>query len=397
MRTLHNIITKPLTIALLIIAFTLPKAFSAKSDIPTLKKITKNGVTVEYLPHLESLAKQIHPWLCQKLKDNPFDYHRDYKNLEDNQDEIVKFIEQQLAFDKPSKSLKPSMNKVLHKFQNAGKLFPDFSYIQLWLKDDLKKYLDGGGQIPGYQYTPGPDGHNQLTMGKEFSTSNIKDSKPIEFRSPLMPVILKTNKSTEYLSEAKKTIESNIDNISKATFLPLSVLLKSISEMAVQEQSNPPMRLIRWFNSGTSGYLTWRILKDFVSEKTANIYLETINVEPYIKNKHIIQLVHWTGDKAPNAKLDQRQQYIKNARELFASYEMIELVKRHGSDTIQKVFTELRKLDPFDEEQIKSAPKTISGELVGKNIELIVKAIQNATGEDIRPRLLEYSKAKTTN
>ncbi len=397
MKTLQNYITKPLTIALLIIAFTLPKAFSAKSDIPTLKKITKNGVTVEYLPHLESLAKQIHPWLCQQLKDNPFDYHRDYKKLDDNQSKIITFIEQQLAFNKPSKALTESMNKILHKFQNAGKLFPDFRHTQLWLKDDLKKYLDGGGTIPGYTYTPGPDGQNQLTMGQGFYANDIKDSKPIEFHSPLMPVIIKTNNAEEYLSETKKTIESNIDNISKATFLPLSVLLKSISEMAVQEQSNPPMRLIRWFNSGTAGYLTWRILNDFVSEKTASIYLETINVEPYVKNKHIIQLLHWTGDKAPNEKFDQRQQYIKNARELFASYEIIELVKRHGPDTIKKVFTELRKLDPYDEEQINSAPKTISGEIVGKNIELIVKAIQKVTGEDIRPRLLEYSKAKTTN
>ncbi len=51
MRALQNQISKPLIIILLIFAFALPKTFAAKSEIPTLKNITKTGVTDESLPH----------------------------------------------------------------------------------------------------------------------------------------------------------------------------------------------------------------------------------------------------------------------------------------------------------------------------------------------------------
>ncbi len=364
----------------------------------SLVALDQGGVKIECVPDLMPMVKQLHPWYVEQLKKYPADLNTDIQRLIKNQEQIVGFLTKQLALAQPSDFMKNDMPKVMAKYLEVGNPAPDLRRLQIWRRDDLKAFLDGGGSIPGYRYIPGPSGDNQLIMEKSISFSEKGDTKKSAVDAPLLPVILKNDKPEDDLEEARAFLTEALNNIPKMPPIMAATCLQTQVEMVIRENIYPSLCLIRWFSAGLGGYLTWMSLKNYVSENAAQIYLETQSIKPFEAKKNLVRLVQWIGEE-PKSGADSTQEknmsvgVLQRVRYAFATYEIMELVKRHNADIIPKLFTEVRKHAPTEEE-LKAAAQPdgrLSGKIVIRDLNVILDAIQSVTGEDFRPRLLQYS------
>ncbi|MFB3784942.1 MAG: hypothetical protein ACE15F_01095 [bacterium] len=379
---------------LALILFSLP---GQAKEIPSLAALDQNGVKIECVPDLMPMVKQLHPWYTGQLKKYPENLNTDIQQLIKNQEKIVAFLTQQLALAQPSDFMKNDMPKVMAKYLEVGNPAPDLRHLQIWRRDDLKAFLDGGGSIPGYRYIPGSSGDNQLIMEKSITFSEKGETKKSAVDAPLLPVILKNDKPEDDLEAAKTFLTEALNNIPQMPPIMAATCLQTQLEMVIRENLYPSLCLIRWFSAGLGGYLTWMSLKNYVSENAAQIYLETQSTQPFEGKKHLVRLVQWIGEE-PKSATDQTSSsmaagVLQRVRYAFATYEIMELVKRHNPDIIPKLFAEVRKHAP-SEEELKAAAQPdgkISGKIVIRDLNVILDAIQSVTGEDFRPRLLQYS------
>ncbi|HOJ59215.1 MAG TPA: hypothetical protein PK878_02925 [bacterium] len=367
-------------------------------ELPALRVVDQDGVKIECLPDLLPVAKQLHPWYVNQLKTFPADLNSDIQQLIQNQDKIIGFLTKQMGLNEPSDFMKNHMPAFIAKYLEVGNPAPNPRHIQIWRRDDLKAYLDGGGSIPGYRYIPGKEGENQLIIEKRIAfTDKGVTQKDAGETVPLLPVVLKNENRKVDLDTAKAVLTEALDSIRRFAPLLTAACLQTQIEILVQENTYPTLSLIRWFRTGMSGYLTWSALQAFVSQDAAQIYLRTHHTQPFESKKNLVRLVEWIGDE-PNdtpgpspsgAPVDA----LERIRSAFAIREIMELVQRHNADIVPRLFTEIRKHAPSGEE-LKAAAQPdgkISGKIVIRDLNVLLDAIQTVTGEDFRPRLLQYS------
>ncbi|MGC9327969.1 MAG: hypothetical protein ACP5I1_10075 [Candidatus Hinthialibacter sp.] len=365
---------------------------SRAAEPPALKKIDQNGIIIEYLPKIEPLAQKVHEWLSGYLKQHSFDLNRDFFKLKENQSAIIQYISKQLAMEESSQDMIQSMTEFFLKFQNAGSAIPNIRHIQLWLKKDLKHYLDNGGNIPGYKYTPGPDGENQLSMEQDIHQSGSKPDEPIPIQPYLFPLILKSENSDEYFTEAQENLAEMHQQFQQMSSSMAGLIMMLSIQLIIQDEMRPPMRFFNWFTRGAAGYMTAQILNDHVSVDSAKYFLESYSIEPYLKIAPRIHLVKWIGGEKNKQSRESKEEIVKeNARCAFSIYEIMGLVQRHGQDCLPKIFADLRKKAPVKKTDDSKKPEEFSGQDLVEDLDLLLNAIQSATGEDFRRRLLQYS------
>ncbi len=369
-------------------------AFLFSAEPPTLVKIEKNGIIIEYLPKMEPLAKKVHAWLGDHLAKNPFDMNKDLKKMQESQAKIVDYLSKQMDRKTPSETLKKTIPEVFTKFQNAGNVIPNIRHLHLWNKKDLKEYLDNGGKIPGYAYRPGPEGENELLMEKAVQSNGNEPAKALTVQAPLFPLILKSPDPEKYFDEATDTLTQMHQQFQKMSSGMAGVILMMSIQSAVQEELRPPMRFFNWFSSGIAGFLTGQVLNDFISEETAKNYSESQSIRPFVKIAPQVHLVKWIGSEPKDKPKTVQSEILKKARYSFSIYEVMRIVGIHGPDSIPKIFAEIHKAAPPDK---KKSTKEIdesqfSGEELAVELEILMKAIETAIGEDFRPRLIQYSR-----
>ena len=392
MTSFINKVTFSNAIALFVLLSTFSlTSFAASST--ALKKIEGGGVTVECLAKIEPLGKQIHTWLVGHLKKNPFDMNQDFTKLRESQSKIIDYVGEQLAMKNPSDVLKKIIPDIFTKFQNIGNVIPNIRHLQVWTKKDLKEYLDGGGKIPGYSYTPGPDGENELKMEHGYQTSSSAPSEALTVDSPLFPLILKSDEPGKYFDESKETLTDMHKQFERMASGMAGLLMMMSIQPAIQDELRPPMRFFNWFSGGVAGFLTGQILNDFVSESAARNFIESQNIESFVRIAPQIHLVKWIGNDPKDKPKTPQEEILKKARYAFSIIEIMGLVQRNGPDCLAKVFAEIKKAAPFDKAKVsqKVSPKDSTGEELVQDLEALLNAIKSVTGENFRRRLLRYS------
>lgn len=367
---------------------------SHAAETPALKKIDRNGIKIEYLPKIEPLAKQVHGWLSDYLKKNSFDLNQDFLKLKQNQPAIIQYISKQLVMKESSQDMNQIMTEFLMKFQNAGSAIPNIRHIQLWLKDDLKHYLDNGGSIPGYKYTPGPDGENQLSIEQGFNTAGSKPGEPISVQSYLFPLILKSEKKDDYFKESQESLTEMHQQFQRMSSSMAGLMMMLTIQIIIQDEIRPPMQFFNWFTAGAAGYMTGQILNDYVSTDSAKYFIESQSIKPFLKIAPQIHLVKWIGGENKDQPRTTKEEILKKARYAFSIFEIMGLVKRHGQDCLPNIFAEIRKTAPFPKNTESKKPEEYSGQDLVTDLDLLLNAIQSATGENFRSRLLQYSQIK---
>lgn len=367
----------------------LATAQSEPAESP-LKRLEKNGVLIEYLPDLESVAKQLQPWILEQIKKTPIDSSQNFKKLIDNQNKIIQFLTKELALKEPTRFMKEELPDMLKNFEAVGKSgsLINIRHIQLWKKEPLKQFLDGGGEIPGYEYTPGKDGENTLTMVQTTQISNNSQSE--KTKSYLFPLILKSTDPKEYLAEAKTGIEKLIKTLSGMSTLSIGIFLNQSIEIAVKSSIQSPISLFNWFTSGVAGHLTPKILETYISKDAAEAFRQSMAIEPFIPISGKLHLVKWVGP-GPKEKSPEIEQ-ANRIRQAFATFEINKLVNDHGPDTLKKIFEQVHKIAPSASS--KKTQEKLTGEDLASYLEQLMNAIEIATGENFRRRLLFYSQAK---
>lgn len=129
----------------------------------------------------------------------------------------------------------------------------------------------------------------------------------------------------------------------------------------------------RWICDGTADYVGALCLGKFVSKPAMDEYFAKLAkyVEQYTPLQDQVDLLSWRAVEYEKVLPNKMSGELNNAHYTFATYEIKELAKRHGSGVIGKIFQEISK-------------SRITG---GHDL---TDAVSKVTGEDFAARLAAY-------
>ena len=348
------------------------------------KILEGKGIAIEYPPEWAGVAERVHPWLCKRLES-----FRDWRPEDDvlrihrKQDEIVKVISGQLGVTPPGGGKSLAMEKFLRQMirlmGKAASAIPNPKRIRLWKRQGLVAYLDGGGQLPGYQY-------DRATNKVSFGVNLISGSSGRVTRPGVVPIVLTESAEDRLVAEAQMRVDRLLIGVQAMVPGLAATSLGSTARIGVREDLDIRLPNVRWFVEGASNYVAWVLVRRYLGEGKAKEFLATLDVMAYADAIGQVDVHSWLAEGATSAGKQASQKRLQSARMAFATHEVMRLVARHGQGTLPKVFAELKKVSD-------RARSTRKDEEPDEALEwAVLDAITKVTGEDMRKRLMPQKK-----
>ncbi|HPO07155.1 MAG TPA: hypothetical protein PLZ55_00700 [bacterium] len=351
----------------------LPCDASPVSATPEFQRLERDGIIIEYPPEWRDLAEKTHEWIVQNATGTEFTSPEDIS--QEKQEEILQFIAEQVAFEAPTEIMRKAWDKMREASEKFVSLFPTPKHIRLWQKEDILRYLEDGGEVPGCRYD-----REQRALFMEVQVESNKGG--ITEASPALgpiPFIL-TGHGEGLFEELQPKLQEMLD-----TSLPLSLVLP-IHESAqfsiiVDHHIMGPDR--RWFCEGVSSYLTTAALGKCVSQEFAKFLIDKFNIDKYQDMTGQVNLVTWKPDRDSGERPRPEDEKLNEAHAAYATHEIMGLVNRHGEEIIPKIFKRLREIPLPEVSPDENRPPI-------RDMGTVYDVIEEVTGENFRARLLLY-------
>ncbi|MFH1744363.1 MAG: hypothetical protein ABIH23_35620 [bacterium] len=355
---------------------------------PQTERLEKDGIAIEYPPEWKAVAEEIQPWLSERLAELGVGSREDMFRLRERQENILAFVSQQLALKEPGEAMKNMWGQALQVIDKLSASFPDLRELRLWEKNELIRYLDGGGDLPGYEYDRETDRFQFAVFAEYKESQNKTPSQSV----PAVPILLTKETDEERVEQAKEKINAISGSFAElaATLVP-SLAIMPTTEASILGDLRVRVAHSGWFSHGVSNYITWAVLKRFFSESSAENMLRTFDTEPYLDMKQKVNLEDWLAfgpSLEPETEWEKR---LEEARLAFATHEIMGLVQRHGEEVIPKICTEIQKATAGTPNETGSGKTKIFVE----DMSTVLDIVDRITGEDFRKRLSEYSELPT--
>lgn len=357
-------IHKMLVLALLILSFIgATRCLAATEPLSDgWHKVQCEGVVIEYQTGLGPLARQLMPKALELAKNGPqAQYERQIKSLISRKSDILRFIAKQLGLGKPSKQ----HEKYFDAIGQVMLSLPSPKHLMLWNRQSLKEAVLSGKGPQGAKYDIAKDDFDfDLNAHWEDSDGNITVSDPYPISIPI-----DLSLSTPPLDQFQTSYDSSM--IALGSDWLIHAFFHEVAETMVLFNPPPMGCYRRWLCDGVGEYLSEQCLGVFVSKTVMDDYMTKHDkwMEGYNPLREKVDLFAWRATEwSDEYPMDGD---LCNAYYAFSEYEVRELVKRHGKDTLPKIFKEIRKMNANEGQDI-------------------LDAIYKATGEDMSKRLSMY-------
>ena len=369
----------------LIMLIGMPATLFAQPEAP-LQTSRHEDITVHALEDLQPIADSFAQWAYQASQEAGFYQQNFVELLEDNREWMLGELASLLGYETPPAGMRERFDTfLLSTIENTAGGVIDLRTIQLWRPDPLKAFLNGGGEIPGYEFTPGPDGENQLTINKEWQLNQSTPS-PQEERPPAV-IILKGEEGQPPLEEAQERYANMGRGIGfmSAQFTTMAIQLYSYIFIA---QSMPPAhRTWQWFPAGVATRYADAVVHELFSPNVRQQFDLFFSPQRFQRQKGNVRLAEWfdeAGNFSPNL-----ENPLTVARTTYALAEIKGLQQRHGDAIIPQLMQALREKRPEpDPDQAQSTYTQTEMQQAATELNQLIEEI---TGDNMQERLQVYS------
>ena len=307
------------------------------------QKVEKDGIVIMCEQDTRELAEQLLPEISKRIEKNRKEgAGAQIDLLVKQKKEVLQFIATQLGMDKPGKN----MNIAFDGFADMGKRLRDCRRFRIWRKEKVKEILASGQSLPGFTYDPATD---KVSGTVSFSNKNHKD---VEY-----PIGLKQDEKATDFQQAIKQLDEKV-------FMPAEVIIHETSEAGIIYDFKQSGAFRRWFCDGAAEYVNVECTRRFLGEDAARKWQKD---RDDLRNKDFadqVDLLNWRASEWEKDSGYEMDDKLTNAHYSFALYEMQELVKRHGPETLARICREIAKSedDPKDQNTIMLAVVKTTGE-----------------------------------
>jgi TPR repeat protein len=334
-----------------------------------LKEIQVGALRVFYGPPLANDLNAVRETF-EKLSIEVEEEQKRAGELLGKSDEIIREINRLVGWEPDAEFLKYQRELFSALLNNATwrALLHD-SRLFFMPKAETKRYLRGGGRIPGMTYDPVTDTANsQFTQG--VSSTNL--AGPSE-RAGLLAF------PGDSLAEVSGRLNSMRETFSTVS---AGAVLHEVVEITLLKRLAPSDQYYRWFSDGFANAMTELLLRRFVSVEAERKMAEAFSIARYQDLKSSILLRYWPGEARRFDTFLESERRLGQARYSFATVEARRLIEKHGPEVLKRTLdlalTDTRKIE---------GGYTTSDRLL--------HCLQRVTGEDLEARFREYQPFRT--
>jgi len=284
-----------------------------------------------------------------------------------NKHKVLSLICAQLSLGEPTPNLSKLFDDIMGMQLSVFQGLHSLHEWQLWDKSRLKDLLASGMQIPGFSYDE-KSGRITTNFSLNVSSDDKSNGNKPETSAPGLPIVIDSSLKKDFTEQAKEQIEDWISNM-----IPMEGgEIHEIVEFTIIWEIKLRGSHRRWFADGVSNYVTSLVMEELSGKERAGQFLEAFNIKKYEKIKTQVDLEGWLAKEVQSKLESPEEKQREDARYAFATYEICELVKRNGKEIIPKIFSELKKSEKSDGEDV-------------------IRIIKILTGKDFKERLSAYN------
>lgn len=207
--------------------------------------------------------------------------------------------------------------------------------VQLWREADLAARLDAGMTVPGI---------TRRTGGAGFDVKPPKNLS--DFSTWALPIIIATRDTetgaalvTKKIAEARQALAQQARD--QAARLAIHGLFEEAVESALASQYLASKDR-RWFCSGVSTYLAFKVIEDRLGAETALRYYDVDEqLRLYDDLKQVSNLEKWALAEEQTPAV--REMRTNKANKVFAAEVIYNLTAMHGPELVSRLLTEIGK------------------------------------------------------